>query len=391
MNILHVINSMDPSYGGTSQAVRTIVSSLKKIGVASEVVCLDHPRAAFLKKDLFQIHAIGPSKGPWSYSSNLNSWLFNNFQRFDVVIVHGLWQYHGYATSKVFRKIKKDHSGMSQKLFVMPHGMLDPYFQRAPERKLKAARNWLYWKLIEGDIINKADGLLFTCKTELLLAREPFKPYKPRKESNVGFGIEPPPSPTAAMHSAFFSKCPELKDQKYFLFISRIHEKKGVDLLIDAYSKITSNNSTKLVVAGPGLESEYGRRIQRMVAESNLSNSVFFPGMLTGDEKWGCFYNCEAFVLPSHQENFGIAVVESLACSKPVLISDKVNIWREIEAGGGGIVSTDTVEGTQKMLARWLSLSHEEKQKMTAQAKTTYEINFAIDPVAHRIVEALKS
>jgi glycosyltransferase involved in cell wall biosynthesis len=382
---------MDPSYGGTSQAVRTIVSSLEKIGVPSEVVSLDAPTALFLKKDLFQIHAIGPSKGPWSYGSELNSWLSKNLERFDATIVHGLWQYHGYATSKVFHKIRNDHSGGSHKLFVMPHGMLDPYFQRAPERKLKAARNWVYWKLIEGAIINKADGLLFTCEAELLLAREPFRPYNPKKELNVGLGIEPPPAATESMHKVFFSKCPELKNQNYLLFISRIHEKKGVDLLIEAFSKVASDGSLKLVVAGPGLESEYGMKIQRMVAEANLSKSVFFPGMLSGDEKWGSFYNCEAFVLPSHQENFGIAVVESLACSKPVLISDKVNIWREIETGGAGIVATDSVEGTRNALARWLNLSFEEKQTMARQAKKTYEINFAIDPVAHRIVDALKS
>jgi glycosyltransferase involved in cell wall biosynthesis len=269
--------------------------------------------------------------------------------------------------------------------------MLDPYFQRAPERKLKAIRNRIYWQLIEADVINRADGILFTCQAELILARDPFRPYRPKRESNVGFGIEPPPASTDSMHSAFFKKCPQLKGQRYLLFISRIHEKKGLDLLITAYSKIAGDRAPRLVIAGPGLESEYGQNIQRMVTDKGISAFVFFPGMLSGDEKWGSFYNCEAFVLPSHQENFGIAVVESLACSKPVLISNKVNIWREIETAGGGIVADDTIEGTCRTLELWMNLSSEERKAMGDYARKAYQENFAIDPVAHRIIQALNA
>ena len=93
------------------------------------------------------------------------------------------------------------------------------------------------------------------------------------------------------------------------------------------------------MIAGPGLDTAFGREM-RQLAESLCPQpstltpqpAVFFPDMLTGDAKWGALYGCEAFVLPSHQENFGIAVVEALACGKPVLISNQVNIWREIEA-----------------------------------------------------------
>ncbi len=69
--------------------------------------------------------------------------------------------------------------------------------------------------------------------------------------------------------------------------------------------------------------------------------------MLTGDLKWGAFRAAEAFVLPSHQENFGIAVVEALACGKPVLISDKVNIWREIVEDGAGLCRPRHPGGTE--------------------------------------------
>ena len=121
-------------------------------------------------------------------------WLVENLERFDIIIVHALWVYHGYALRKAMRLATKKGKAAGPKktslpkVYVMPHGMLDPYFQRADTRKLKAARNWLYWKLIESKLVNEAEGILFTCEAELLLAREPFRPYHPRKEMNIGYG-----------------------------------------------------------------------------------------------------------------------------------------------------------------------------------------------------------
>jgi glycosyltransferase involved in cell wall biosynthesis len=392
MRLLHVIDRMDPAFGGTSQAIRNIVPPLIDLGIENEVACTDHPKASYLQKDSFKIHALGPSTGPWNYSSKLTPWLQDNLNRFDVVIIHGLWLHHGYATSKEVLRSRdsRDPKKGTPKLYVMPHGMLDPYFQTAPDRKMKAIRNWVYWKLIEATIINNVDGVFFTCETELLLAREPFRPYRPKKELNVGFGIQQPPSYTDAMRQAFLKKCPQLKNQRYLLFLSRIHEKKGVDLLIKSYSEIATDGSLKLVVAGPGLETSYGQTIQQLVSENNLKDFVFFPGMLSGDEKWGAFYECEAFILPSHQENFGIAVVEALACNKPVLISNKVNIWREIEGAGGGVVADNTQSGTTALLTRWYKLSPEAKALMGRNARRVFEEHFAIVPVAKRIIAALK-
>ncbi len=80
----------------------------------------------------------------------------------------------------------------------------------------------------------------------------------------------------------------------------------------------------------------------------------------------------DAFILPSHQENFGIAVAEALACGRPVLISDQINIAPEIEADGCGIVEHDTLAGTTQLLERWLALNSEERDAMQQQAKITF-------------------
>lgn len=415
MNILRVISSLNPTNGGPCQGIRNSVPELEKLGAHNEVVCLDDPDAAFLGKDSFPIHAIGSGRGPWNYNEKLLPWFMKNLGRFDVVIVHGLWLYHSYAVKQALSRLEKQHKQYGDpipKLFIMPHGMLDPYFQQASNRKLKALRNWVYWKLIEGGVVNGADGILFTCEAELKLAREPFQPYHPRREINVGYGIGEPPPFSPAMRKAFLERCPELKNRPYLLFLSRIHEKKGVDLLIKAYSEIVRNTINKievatiedpevgelkdpelpvLVVAGPGLETFYGESMQQLADEFNfLNTSVLFPGMLTSEAKWGAFYGCEAFLLPSHQENFGIAVVEALACNKPVLISNQVNIWQEIEAAGCGLVAEDTLEGTKKLLNSWQTLSAEQKLAMYSQARTTYKNSFAIQPHALQLLKAIR-
>ncbi|WPP52895.1 glycosyltransferase [Catalinimonas niigatensis] len=405
MKILRVIASMNPSSGGPCQGIRNSIPALNKLGIQTEVVSLDDSDADFLGDDPFVIHAVGSGKNLWSYSKKLIPWLAQNMTRFDVIVVHGLWQYHSYAVRKTIRRLfhhsAKQRGSKFPKVFIMPHGMLDPYFQKAPGRKLKAIRNWLYWKLIEGKVVNEANGLLFTCEGELTLARQPFRPYSPNKEFNVGYGISSPPPFTITMNEKFREKCPNLMGQPYFLFLSRIHEKKGIEILLQAYAKLRVRESVigneaevlpHLIVAGPGMETTYGKKIQQLVTEDSiLRENVYFSGMLSGDAKWGAFYGCEAFILPSHQENFGIAVVEALACSKPVLISNQVNIWREIKTEGSGLVADDNLKGTQALLEGWLQLTNEEKTTMRRNAKMTYKKNFAIEPAAQRLLNAIST
>jgi glycosyltransferase involved in cell wall biosynthesis len=138
------------------------------------------------------------------------------------------------------------------------------------------------------------------------------------------------------------------------------------------------------------MEEEYGKEIKKLVDENaELSKHIHFVGMLTGDAKWGAIYGCEAFVLPSHQENFGIAVAEALACRKPVLISNQVNIWKEIESVNAGFIDSDTVEGTLNTLSRFVSLSTEDKQKMQKQAYMAYSTFFDVRVTAKNLINAL--
>jgi len=395
---LHVTASMDPRLGGVSQAIRTLAdpSNYSDNVILHEVASLDDPAALFPDTP-FILYKLGPAKSPWAYSAKLIPWLREHAIGYDIIVIHGLWLFHGFAVRKVLDSLVSSQEKVPT-CFLMPHGMLDPYFQKDPSRRIKALRNWFYWKFIEHRVINKSNGLLFTCEEERNLARQSFENYHPSSEHVVGLGITRPPDYASEMKTAFLEQCPELESETpYLLFLSRIHEKKGVDLLILAYAQLLLQgnlNLPDLVIAGP-IDSEYALEMKKLAAEQLketwLFTKIHFPGMIQGQAKWGAFYGCEAFILPSHQENFGIAVVEALACGAPVLITKKVNIWKEIIANGGGIAEDNTLAGILFSLSNWFSLSEDEKDNMMQNAYKTFNKYFTIKSTSRRLNKVISN
>jgi len=387
MKLLHVIGSMNPQTGGPCQMIRNFAPGFIGLGHTLEVVCLDDPGSKYLADESFRIHAVGQGRGSWNHHPALLPWLNEHLLEYDAVILNGLWQFQGYALWQVSKNPK------APPYYIFPHGMLDPWFQKLSVRPLKALRNWIFWKTIQHRIVQRAAGLLFTCEEEQRLARLPFRPYHPAKEAVVGLGIPEPPKFQPQMTSAFAEKCQGVNGGGYFLFLGRIHPKKGVDLLIKAYAAFqrsgAADGSTKipkLVIAGPDLETAYGQEMQTLARETCPAGSVLWPGMLTGEAKWGALYRAEAFVLTSHQENFGIAVVEALACGKPVLISNQINIWREIEEDRAGVVRDDTVQGAGELFRQWKSLSPEDRATMITATKACYENRFGVTLANQRLL-----
>jgi glycosyltransferase involved in cell wall biosynthesis len=118
--------------------------------------------------------------------------------------------------------------------------------------------------------------------------------------------------------------------------------------------------------------------LRKLALDLGIAEDVVWTGPVYGEEKWNAIRAAEVHILPSHQENFGISVVESMACGVPVLVSNKVNIWREISAAQAGLVDDDDVKGTSQLLLRWVSLTVEEKVRMGANARRCYEQHFGI-------------
>jgi glycosyltransferase involved in cell wall biosynthesis len=193
------------------------------------------------------------------------------------------------------------------------------------------------------------------------------------------------------LREAFLQAVPGLRGKRIVLFLGRVHAKKGCDLLIDAFARVASRDqSLHLVIAGPD-ETGWATSLRAQAQAAGVAQRISLPGMLQGELKWGAFHASDVFVLPSHQENFGVAVAEALGCGLPALISDKVNVWREIEADGAGMVAADTVDGTEKNLVRWLELDDTARAAMRAQAARTFEARFRIETMVSALTALLET
>jgi glycosyltransferase involved in cell wall biosynthesis len=390
--VLQLIGSLAPAIGGPAEVVHQLARLLGEQNIEMEVATLDQPGADFLAALPFQSHALGRPAGtdrwaqtmlPWvryRYSADYPQWLKANLHRFSAVIVHGLWT---YTTMGAVGPLLKDRTPY----VVFTHGALDPWFQRA--YPLKHSVKQLVWWASDGRLLNGARHVLFTTEEEKHLARNAFVPYAV-DERVVGYGVPDPPAANAQQAEAFARSVPGVKGQRYLLYLSRIHPKKGCDLLVRAFACIAASDpDLHLVIAGPD-ETNWRPALVRMAEAAGVADRIHWPGMLKGEAKWGAFRGCEAFILPSHQENFGIVVAEALACGKPTIISDRVNIWREIESFGAGIVRPDTLEGTEAALRAWAAQTPAEKQAMGAAARTCFVECFDIKKTSADIVSLVR-
>lgn len=380
MKILRIIPSVDPKGGGPMEGARKIDEELLKLGHQVEVVCLDEPNQSFLLSYPAPTHALGPSRFTYRYNNKLLPWLNDRKNTYDAVIVNGLWQHHSFCAWRAL-------SGTTTPYFVFTHGMLDPWFKKT--YPLKHLKKWLYWPWAEYRLLRDAQAVIFTCEEERLLARESFWLYR-ANEAVTTYGTSSPPNNSHDLSQKFLATYPELKNKRVALFLSRLHEKKGCDLLLEAFAHIVKTDKRlHLVMAGPD-QTGWATTLKEKAEKLGIAQHITWPGMLQGDSKWGAFYAAEVFCLPSHQENFGIVVAEALACGKPVLISNKVNIWREIESDLAGFVDDDTVSGTVRNLERWLSMDNDAYSQMSECAKESFSRRFHIKRAAQRLMEIIQ-
>lgn len=380
MRYLHLISSLNPEGGGPAEGVLRLTEASIAQGHEVEIATLDAPDAAWPAHAPCAIHRLGPAQlGAYAYAPKLLSWLQHNAASYEAVVVHGLWQYQGLAAWRALHAAATPY-------FVFTHGMLDPWFKRT--YPLKHLKKLLYWPWAEYRVLRDARAVLFTCEQERLLARRSFALYQAREAIST-FGSPAPGGDPRQQRDAFLRAFPQLEGRRILLFLGRIHPKKGCDLLIEAFAQACADRpEVQLVMAGPdsaGWRDELKRR-----AETLGVRQLTWTGMLSGDLKWGALRAADAFILPSHQENFGIAVTEALSCGVPVLISREVNIWREIDAANAGLTAEDTLAGTVSLLRHWLQLKPLARQRMSQNGLQLFRSRFHIDAAADALVQVLQ-
>lgn len=377
MRVLHVINTLSPATGGPPEAIRQLVFAYEQEVARAhiEVVCLDRPDEPFLSGIPCPVHALGQSAlGRFAFSPRLGRWLHRHAGRFDVIFMNGIWSYPGIAVRSAAH-----HAGIPYAVFV--HGALDPWFNR--KYPLKRLKKSLYWP-IQYPVLRDAAAVFFTTGIERDLAKSSFSPNQ-WKSFVVPYGITDfgdSSEESARQIKEFQTSMPALCGRRFLLFLGRIHEKKGCDLLLEAFGRLAAANpDLDLVIAGPGLPGLQSK-LQADAIRFGIASRVHWLGMVRGDLKWGLLRACEALVLPSHQENFGISVVEALCAGRPVLISNQVNIWPDIEADGVGLIEDDTLAGIERLLKRWFQLTVAEREGMACRARPCFLARFTMNRTA---------
>lgn len=384
--ILHLITSINPADGGPMEAARLMGERWHAQGHVQDIVTLDAPGHDFFPDYPGQVFSLGDDSRSglarfFRYSPALEPWLRANVGQYDAVIVAGLWRYLNLAARRVLTSGKIPY-------FVFPHGMLDPWFRKAYPIKHWVKQATWWWS--DGPLLAHADKVLFTCAQEVVSANRAFWPYRVTP-AVVGCGTEPLPAQPEAQHAAFLTAMPQLAGRRFLLYLSRLHEKKGCDLLVSAFASIAAAApGLDLVMAGP----DHGGLTPVLMAQARalgIADRVHFPGSLRGAAKYGAFRAADAFALTSHQENFGIVVAEALAAGTPVLISDKVNIWREVIEDGAGLVEPDSAQGAQRLLQRWLALGAAEQQAMRARALACFARRYDMAKVADDLMGLIQT
>ena len=318
MNILQLVYSTDLKTGGVARAVADLEIALTELGIKNQTDDNAHNHS----KD-----------------------------KFDLIIVHGLWQWPGVKALK----LKRSHG---TPYIVFPHGMLDPWFKA--NNPFKHFKKQIYWLFKQYSIIKNSSAVCFTTEVERQLARKTFWPYR-CKEKVTGLGVASPQGDKIKQTELFEKKFPDTKNKKQLLYMGRVHPKKGLDLLLSSFVK-NSKQEDLLVIAAP--LSKNCRYTQKLYEKYNkLGGNILWTGMLDGDIKWGALRTADALILPSHQENFGMVVAEACSVSTPVLITNKVNLYQEILHYDAGLVERDDQNGVDNLLSGWFSGKLESKKQ----------------------------
>lgn len=374
MKVLHILDSVNPDQGGPLAFALNMAKERARHGHSSVFVSTDPADSSWLQDFPYPIILATKSRKGVERAVN------EACATCDVAVVQGLWNtavIGGYAA------LRKN----AVPWVLYPHGMLDPYF-----KKIKPIKNLIkhvYWVLWQGRMLSSASRVLFTCQEEQILAKNAFLGHNNYNGLAVSYcaadqSIEAPEEVKLA--------CFQDRDmtRPYLLFLSRIHPKKAIDNLLNAFSDLEGRfPDMDLVLAGPD-QNEYGAELKNMVRDLGLNDRVIWTGPVSGNVKKALFARAQAFVLPSHQENFGQVVAEALSAGTPVLISDKVNIYKEIEDSGAGLVCKDTANGTREILEAFMSMPKEDYTTMKQAARPTYDRFFSLDSAYSALQEQLK-
>ncbi len=309
----------------------------------------------------------------WQFSRQLTRALKQNIKSFDLVYIATVWSYPAAIAAYYCRKYKKPY-------IITPRGMLYPEtFAK------KAWKKWPYYRLILKQIIEGASAIHYTSEDEAEKTRAFMKLNNPA--IIIPNGIELSEFSDLPDSDKLKIRYPHLKSKKIILFLGRLNWKKGLDILVKAYAMLIKERAdVHLLIAG-GDEKGYAKKVKRWINKYGMHYQVTFTGMLTGKDKMEAYAGSDIFVLPSYSENFAMTVAEAMACGLPVVISNKVGIYREIERNNAGVIINTRPEDLYRAMKSLLE-NPALRKELALNGKKMAEECYDIDKVAGNMITA---
>lgn len=303
---------MNQQYGGPIRAVLDLSHRALATGLESEVLGFGKLHVPDNPFSEHKIHCLPVTLFPkYCYSRDLHRWLEGNLHRFQGVVLHGMWLYPNWETARQCRAKKIPYA-------CFPHGMLEPWSVYR-QGLWKAVKKLAYWMLRERKIYDGAVSIFFTTKRELEHSSQTFR-TKSTKWLLVPYGVD---TSRKLVKKPAQENLTQPEGRRIGLFLGRVHPKKNVLFLVKAWAEAELDRNWHLVIAGSG-PAAYLDEIRRLIGDLDLGGQVHLVGFVAGEDKMYLLQRAEWFLLPSRQENFGIAVLEAVANGCPVAISDQV-------------------------------------------------------------------
>jgi len=306
---------------GTDVTVYTTNAGLEKSSHLAGAVDLDNVKVNYFKYSRL-LQFLG-STG-WHFSLELSKAISAKVSTFDIVYIVGVWNYPMGIAAYYCRKNKKPY-------IISPRGLLYPFVTQK-----KFYKKWLYYNLITKKDLRAAAAIHYTSQDE----KESCHSFLglENKAFVIPNGINLSEFDNLPDRQIFRQRYPVLKEKKIILFLGRINWKKGLDVLIDAYRRLTRERGDVYLVIAGNDEAGYIEKVKGWINKYNLGDKVILTGMLVGRDKLAAYAASDIFILPSYSENFGMTTVEAMACKRPVIISNKVGIAREVQQNNAGLV-----------------------------------------------------
>ncbi len=358
MKVIQYVSSIDQKSGGTAVYIKLLANEMKEAvdltvltGKSLNPIVLTNVKTVFIDFSLSR----------WFKIKKEFISILKRIQP-DLVHINGIWEPQNWLLQNIAQR-------MGIKVLLSPHGMLEPYILKRHPLKKKVAM-----MLYQHHAILRANFLHATAKSEM----EQFR--------NLGYQLptEIIPNGIDLSEIHFQDKISEEKNYRNVLFLSRVHPKKGIELLIEAVHQLRNKN-LRIIIAGEGEES-YINELIALSKERNIEDQIKFLGGVYGKNKWDLFHQADIFVLPTYSENFGLVVIEALAVGVPVITTTGTP-WSELNTHNCGWWIELSVQNLTNALKDALDKSTKELKAMGQRGKQLVENKYDIKAVSNQTFE----